>query len=212
MKRFFKLVFAVLGGTFLLGAFLSHNSKPAPSTTEKAIATSASTPEDAARARESLMTQDALTVSAALDYLAHARAHLKTYYADTDDAQSAANELAELHGVEQRHAHGDAKGKALAQQAKALHTQLAVVARQIYASALEHGYVKNGFDWKVRANGTELRLTYALMSKPLVYKLQNESQIDVSAKQYGFTRIVYTNGFESALGMTWTEKITPDSQ
>lgn len=42
------------------------------------------------------------------------------------------------------------------------------------------------------------------MSQPLVYKFQNEIKLDEQAEKLGFTKLVYTNGFESALGQTWT--------
>jgi hypothetical protein len=49
-----------------------------------------------------------------------------------------------------------------------------------------------------------LRLTYALMSKPLVYKFQNEIKLDEQARDAGFSKLVFTKGFDSSLGQTWT--------
>jgi hypothetical protein len=80
----------------------------------------------------------------------------------------------------------------------------------MYASALEETFVKNGFDMKVSAIGhdkTRLRITFALMSQPLIYKFQNEIKIADQARPLGFTSIVYTNGFDSSLGQTWTVKL-----
>jgi hypothetical protein len=42
------------------------------------------------------------------------------------------------------------------------------------------------------------------MSQPLVYKFQNEIKVNEQASKLGFTKLVYTNGFESELGNTWT--------
>jgi hypothetical protein len=79
--------------------------------------------------------------------------------------------------------------------------------RSLYASSLEQQFVKRGFDIEVSAKGTDLRLKYALMSKPLVYKFANEWNLADMAANYGFTRLVYTNGFASSLGETWTQHV-----
>jgi hypothetical protein len=62
-------------------------------------------------------------------------------------------------------------------------------------------------DVKARALGKEkkqLRIVYALMSQPLVYKFQNEIKLNEQATKVGFSKLVYTNGFESRFGQTWT--------
>jgi len=82
-----------------------------------------------------------------------------------------------------------------------------VTLRNAYASSVENIFMKTGMDMRVKAVGSAnktLRLTYALMSKPLVYKFQNEIKLDEQAKAAGFSKLVFTNGFESSLGQTWT--------
>lgn len=100
-----------------------------------------------------------------------------------------------------------AQEKAMGKKAAALLPKVQAQGRAIYASSLEHNFVKNGLDMKVRAQGADkkqLRISYALMSQPLVYKFQNDIKIDDQARILGFTRLVYTNGFDSSLGETWT--------
>jgi hypothetical protein len=94
-----------------------------------------------------------------------------------------------------------------AAEAKALATQIAEHIREMYASSVEQVFVKSGMDAQVRAGGagkSRLTVTYALMSQPLVYKFQNEVDMAAQAKKIGFTKVVYTNGFESSLGKSWT--------
>jgi len=97
--------------------------------------------------------------------------------------------------------------KLLGQKAATLLPQVAQQARELYASSIEHIFVKNGMDVKAKALGKEkkqLRIVYALMSQPLVYKFQNEIKLNEQATAVGFSKLVYTNGFESELGQTWT--------
>lgn len=82
-----------------------------------------------------------------------------------------------------------------------------VTLRNAYASSVENIFMQTGMDMRVKAVGSAnktLRLTYALMSKPLVYKFQNEIKLDEQAKAAGFIKLVFTNGFENSLGQTWT--------
>jgi len=92
-------------------------------------------------------------------------------------------------------------------EAKTLASQVAEQVREMYANTMEEAFVKNGIDAKVRAAGKgkeRLTITYALMSQPLVYKFQNEMDVPTQAKRFGFSKVVYTNGFESSLGQSWT--------
>ncbi len=82
--------------------------------------------------------------------------------------------------------------------------------RELYASSLSEIFIKSGMDVEVSATGREkkrLRISYALMSQPLIYKFQNEIKIQSQAAPLGFTQIVYTNGFESSMGKTWTVEL-----
>lgn len=100
--------------------------------------------------------------------------------------------------------------KALGRKAAALGPKVETQARQIYASSLEETFVKSNIDAKVRTQGVDkklLRVTYVLMSQPLVYRFQNELKLDEQARTFGFDRLVYSNGFESDLGKTWTVKL-----
>jgi hypothetical protein len=76
---------------------------------------------------------------------------------------------------------------------------------------VEQIFVKSGMDAKVSAigaNKTRLRVVYVLMSQPLIYKFQNDIKLDEQARQFGFTRLEDTNGFDSELGRTWTVDLT----
>lgn len=136
---------------------------------------------------------------------------LKKYYASADQVKQSELDIVQLALVKGAYSTSKkAEQQALSKQASALLPQVSQQARTMYASALEETFVKNGFDMKVKATGkdkTRLRLSFALMSQPLVYKFQNEIKIADQARPLGFTSIVYTNGFESSLGQTWTVKL-----
>jgi hypothetical protein len=66
--------------------------------------------------------------------------------------------------------------------------------------------VKSGMDAKVSATGANK--TRLRMSQPLIYKFQNDIKLDEQARQFGFTRLEDTNGFDSELGRTWTVDLT----
>lgn len=97
--------------------------------------------------------------------------------------------------------------KAFGKKAAALLSKVEMQRRKIYASVVEENFVKNGMDLRATASGqnkNQLRIVYVLMSQPMVYKLQNDANIPEQAAKLGFTKVIYTNGFESGMGKTWT--------
>ena len=135
-------------------------------------------------------------------------ARLKKYYATADQLRQGTDDLIHLAVVEGYYANSKSKDeKALSQRSSRLTARVSQQQRELYASTVEEVLVKNGMDARVSATGsdkTQLRLKYALMSQPLVYKFQNEIGIDEQARFFGFKKIIYTNGFDSSLGETWT--------
>jgi hypothetical protein len=95
------------------------------------------------------------------------------------------------------------EAKAIRQRADVLLNKVSEQARQIYASALENGFLKKDIEMTVGAIGKDkkqLRFSYALMSKSLAYQTQN-SEIIMQAAELGFTKVIYTN---SITGDSWT--------
>jgi hypothetical protein len=137
------------------------------------------------------------------------RESLKKYYATPEKVKQANADILRLALVKVAYSeNGKTKEeKALGRKAAALIPQVSQQAREMYASSIEEIFIKNGMDVQVSARGAdkkELRISYALTSQPLVYKFQNEIKISEQAAPLGFTKLVYTNGFESSLGKTWT--------
>lgn len=135
--------------------------------------------------------------------------HLKKYYGTrerVDALSKTALQMATLALRFKSEGKTDAD-KAVANKAESVGRQALASVRRMFASTMEEEFVKRGMDMKVVAAGAEsktLRVTYALMSKPLVYQFNNEMDIQTVAKKFGFTKVVLTNGFESDLGQTWT--------
>jgi hypothetical protein len=97
--------------------------------------------------------------------------------------------------------------KKLSSRAAALGKTIEIVTRKVFVSTLEEKFVANGMDVKISATGAAnklLQFKYPLMSKPLVYKLTNEMDLQDLARQRGFEKIIFTNGFKSSIGETWT--------
>ena len=70
--------------------------------------------------------------------------------------------------------------------------------RRLYASSLEHEFLRQGISATVTADGKdnrELRLSYPLMSKAAVYKMHNETALKSQARQLGFTKLLYSDGY-----------------
>lgn len=137
---------------------------------------------------------------------------LGKYYANTDQIKNGNTDILQLELVIVTHKNAnDKQAKALAAKAGTLKYKVAQQVRQMYASSVEEIFMKTGIDARVSAIGSEkrqLKISYALMSQPLVYKFQNEIKISDQARTLGFSSIVYTNGFDSSLGKTWTVEIS----
>ncbi|MBC8637309.1 hypothetical protein IAG25_10845 [Caballeronia sp. EK] len=210
-----KILMAGIAGLLALGLIAQHRpasgpKEAAPSAPEIAAVVDASATEPAAvppPSREYILAEDSGLLERAAKHLTESKEKLKKYYGSVDDLNRMNSELTDVRAVILRHTDGDKQEQDVARRAKGLEPQMAQQVRALYASSLEEIFIKNGFDIKVKATGTELRLTYALMSKPLVYKFANEWKLADKAADYGFTRLVYTNGFSSSLGETWTEHV-----
>lgn len=139
------------------------------------------------------------------------RRKLKKYYGTADDIRELNQNVALLTVAKAAYANStEPSQKRIYSKISALLPKIESTLRDTYASSIEEIFVKNGMDIRVNAVGDgkkTLRLKYALMSQPLIYKFQNEVNLDTQAKAIGFKKIVYTNGFESDLGSIWTVKL-----
>lgn len=136
------------------------------------------------------------------------RSKMKKYYANADDVKQSIQDVAVLTIAKEAYStRKNETEKRIYSKTASLLPKVQTTLRDAYASSVEEIFVRTGMDAQVRATGDNkktLRIKYALMSQPLVYKFQNEIHIDEQAKAAGFTKLLYTNGFESSLGRTWT--------
>jgi hypothetical protein len=154
------------------------------------------------------ISSDSMAVKQIAQRIKDKKELLKKYYATSEHVNEAATDALFLAATKASYSKGTTnEEKDLYQLAFKLLPQAQQQVRELYASSLEEVFVKNGMDIKVRATGRDknkLRIVYALMSQPLVYKFQNEVKLDEQAKNFGFSKLIYINGFESSLGETWT--------
>lgn len=194
-------------------------TEPAVVPTQNAAATAAPSPQaqtlapsNKASEQEFDFAKERATNQATLDVvrrnLKNNREHMKKFYATERLVKDTSSDRTKLLAIEL--ARGPSKyreDQKQAAEAKALGAQVSQQLREMYASMLEENFMKNGIDAKVRASGKDmerLSVTYALMSQPLVYKFQNDMQLPSQARAVGFKKVVYSNGFESDFGKTWT--------
>jgi len=129
---------------------------------------------------------------------------LKKYYGTKSQLEDSTADLLKLGMVRAQYEKSEVKAeRALAVRADALFTKVGQQQRAIYASIVEENFIKNGMDIRTSIEGSKkdhLRLKYVLMSKPLVYKFQNEMKLDEQAKVFGFTKLIYSDGYNES----WT--------
>jgi hypothetical protein len=129
-------------------------------------------------------------------------------YPPISAVKTGVNDLLKLSAVAVRsNLTGEKDDAKTVEAANALTGRLSVQLREMYALTMQEAFMKDGMDVHVKATGKakdQLSLTYVLMSQPLVYKFQNEMHVNEAAKNFGFKKITFTNGFEGEMGSTWT--------
>jgi hypothetical protein len=129
---------------------------------------------------------------------------LKKFYGTADQVKTATADLIKLALVEGLYQESKIKAeKQLSVRADSLIGRVSMQQRSLYASTMEEAFIKNGMDIRVSATGAkkdQLRLRYILMSQPLVYKFQNEMKLGEQAGNFGFKKVILTDGYDE----TWT--------
>ena len=133
---------------------------------------------------------------------------LKGYYPEDDMLKTLSEDTVKLVILEVGYVkpENETQKKTLS-KAKSLRPRVEALRRDVYAKTLERAMLDKGFNTEVQAksaNKQVLEYKYALMSKALVYKLSNEGRTLESAKNAGFTKLIFTDGFNSS----WTYDLT----
>lgn len=136
------------------------------------------------------------------------QANLKKYYASSQDMIFLQANVLTLEVVKESYKNSSAvDGKKLYKKATTILPKMETTLRQVFASSLQEVFMKSGLNIHASVVGKTkqtLRLEYALMSDPFVYRLQNTENLDDKARDAGFKKMILTNGFGSSLGSTWT--------
>lgn len=80
--------------------------------------------------------------------------------------------------------------------------------RKEFARKLKGNFLKNGMDVTLTTSGrgaTTLNFRYALVSRPFLYKLANESAFLENAKRVGFAHVHFTNGYDASANYDLTK-------
>lgn len=170
---------------------------------------SAPAPAPAEQAKSLPYERDAARVDAAEKSRLDIEKSLKGFYGTPSQLERSAADIKVLADITALYkAQGTTPAhRALADKALAQMKRVQSTARSVFASSMEETFMKRGLDIKLSATGSEnktLRVTYILMSQPLVYQFQNEMKLSAMAQGIGFSRVVYANGAGGSLGKTWT--------
>jgi hypothetical protein len=102
--------------------------------------------------------------------------------ADLDTAQKHLNGIssddAEFNQVKALQKTVDRKRKALEKMAAEHERRIPIVARQLFGEALEKKYLSEGMDVHIEVYGkdnTSFKMRYILLSRPMIYRLENET-------------------------------------
>ena len=82
-----------------------------------------------------------------------------------------------------------------------------LTARRVMAKAMEEKMLQQGFDCYISTSGKDHRvftMKYVLMSRPFVYKIQNEMTLLQDLREAGFHKAVFTDGYDD----TWSFDLT----
>jgi hypothetical protein len=75
--------------------------------------------------------------------------------------------------------------------------------RERIAEEMERNYLSKGMDVHIRLSGTEktiMKMEYVLFSRPLVYKIVNETDFLADLKKAGFQKVI----FDDKYNYSWT--------
>jgi len=122
-----------------------------------------------------------------------ARKHLEAIQAGTPEYPEAQKLIKE---VERRE-------REIEKTSKIVALQIATKQREAFAQQYEKELLSKGMDVEVSVRGkynTTIHLKYVLFSRPLIYKLTNETSFFENLRQRGFGKVVFDDGYR----YTWT--------
>lgn len=125
-----------------------------------------------------------------------ARKHIEAIPKDAKEYQDAQNVLKEVTRRE----------KEFKEKTDAAVKKLLIQNRKEMAHNLEIEYLKKGLDVRVTAQAKEntvLHLRFVLFSRPLIYKITNETNFLDDVRKAGFKKVIFSDGYN----YTWSYKL-----
>ena len=201
------IILAILILIVLLGLFMSVGNE---SSTEKQNATQkADTSSAVANSADSLSIQIE-RLKEISDRTKEISISMKTHYASQDQVDQGVKDLSLLTRLSMlKKSIEDCVSKEernVMTEANKLYPIVDAQCRAMYASSREQKFMDRGMNVRVSATGQgnkTLKIVYSLMSQPMVYQFQNNSEVPETASSFGFNKIIYTNGFQGSFDETW---------
>jgi len=120
--------------------------------------------------------------------------------------QLVVDELEGLHSVDSKRPGVQSMVSKAKHEVELAHLKEMRLARLAYAKDYERSLLGEGMDATVRATGQNaetLSITFVLVNRPLVYKLENDRDMAKTLLSYGFTDVRLSDGFDSS----WSYKL-----
>lgn len=200
------LVIAIIGGLLFLcvicgkcGSTVSDSAKTAQSQTEQTAPALASTPPPQLKTSAEIVAEakTALSKTKTSQETIAAAERLSTVPANAKEYKEAQKLIAAYQ--KQR-----AAQEATEKKEKAINEKIvAKVVRKAVIAAMEKDLLSKGMDFYFTFEGKEediLRVKYVLMSRPLIYKITNETEFTQNMQKTGVKKIIFTDGYNE----TWT--------
>ena len=99
------------------------------------------------------------------------------------------------------------KEKEILSRIKKIIPILDMLQRDMYAMSIENQMLKKGLNVDIKAVGSQkqtLIYKYVLMTRAIAYKIANDGNLLASAKNIGFTKVKFSDGFNES----WTYDLT----
>lgn len=198
-------VIALCGGALILGAIVDQRT-PKEISNSNPVKIATPTPESVSQNKQPLISSK--------QHLEFAKQALNDNYKPNKDIEKATfgnitlarEHLSEIHFEDAEYAEAQKLYKEI-ERREAIIDQLAKqTARIVTAKQMENKMLSQGFDMTFKVSGkgnTILTIEYILMTRPVVYKIENETDLLETLRQAGFKKVVLTDGYDKRWWFTW---------
>lgn len=150
-------------------------------------------------------TTDESSINDTARFIKDTKKELTKYYPSDDTARSLGQHKTAMVEIAARYdGSKDKPLNALGAKAQSLFKELQTLARLVYAKGMEREMMDKGISMRISAygaNNTTLQVKYVLLTDAFVYQMRNKAHIDDQARALGFSKVVFTDGYDTTYTM-----------